>query len=137
MSCCERVFQFLSVPTHSSLPLGKRALHSIFPTHHHLCDTTHIQVLMEEDMKDVEPSPTSTGSYNYQSHSTIPSPNATQVYPTPASYSLMAYPSESSLCVLTTQTSFHQSMSQFSNSNNSRTSFIQYKYIYSVLKYAF
>jgi hypothetical protein len=78
------------------------------------------QVLMEEDMEDVLPSPTSTGSYDHcQSYSTIPSPNTTQGSPTPASHSLTAYPSEPSLCVLTAPTSFHQSMNQFSYNNNS------------------
>ena len=78
------------------------------------------QVLMEEDMTAVVPSPTSTGSYDhYQSYPTTLSPNATQVSPSPASYSLTACPSEPSLCVLTTPTSFQQSMNQFSNSINS------------------
>ena len=65
------------------------------------------QVLMEEDMTAAMPRPTSTRSYDhYQSYSTIPSPNARQVSTSPASYSLTAYPSEPSLCVLTTPTSF-------------------------------
>jgi len=50
---------------------------------------------------------------------TTPSPNATQTSPSPASYSLTAYPSEPSLCVLTIPSSFQQSVNQFSNSNNS------------------
>jgi len=71
------------------------------------------QVLMEEDMTAVVPSPTSTGSYDhYQSHPTTSSPNATQVSPSPASYSLTAYPSEPSLRVLTTPASFQQSVFQ-------------------------
>jgi len=79
-----------------------------------------LQGLMEEDMTAVVPCPTSTGSYDhYQSYSTTPSPNATQMSPSPASYSLTAYPSEPSLCVLTTPTSFQQSVNQFSNSINS------------------
>jgi len=78
------------------------------------------QVLMEEDMTAVVPSPTSTGSNDhYQSYPTTPSPNATQVTPSAASYSLTAYPSEPSLCVLTAPTSFQQSVNQFSNSINS------------------
>jgi hypothetical protein len=86
---------------------------------------------MEDDMKEVVPSPTSAGSYDhYQSYSTVPSLNATQGSPTAASYSLTAYPSEPPLCVLTAPTGFHQSMNQFSNSNNPLTSCIQYQYIY-------
>jgi len=78
------------------------------------------QVLMEEDMKAVVPRPTSTGSYDhYQSYPTTPSPNATQMSPSPAPYSLKAYPSEPSLCVLKTPNSFQQSVNQFYNSNNS------------------
>jgi len=65
------------------------------------------QVLMEEDMTAVVPSPTLTGSYDhYQSYPTTPSPKASQVSPSPASYSLTAYSSEPSLCVLTKPTSF-------------------------------
>jgi len=95
-------------------------LHDV-PKRKKLAIRTRIQqVLMEEDMKHVVPSPTTTGSYDhYQSYSTIPSPNATQGSPTPASYSLTAYPSEPALCVLTAPTTFQQSMNQFSNSNNS------------------
>jgi hypothetical protein len=94
-------------------------LHDV-PKWKKLAVRTRIQVLIEEVMKEVVPSTTSTGSYDrYQLYSTIPSPNATQGIPTPASYSLTAYPSEPSLCVLTAPTSFHQSMNQFSNSNNS------------------
>ena len=79
------------------------------------------QILMEQDMTAVVSSPTPTGSYDhYQSYPTTPSPNATQVSPSPASYSLTAYPSEPSLCVLsTTPTSFEQSVNQFYNSINS------------------
>jgi len=78
------------------------------------------QVLMEEYMRAVVPSPTSTGSNDhYQSYPTTPSPNATQMTPSAASYSLTAYPSEPSLCVLTTPTSFQQSVNQFFNSINS------------------
>jgi len=78
------------------------------------------QVLMEEDMTAIVPSPTSTGSYDhYLSYPTTPSPNATQVSPSPSSYSLTAYPPEPSLCVLTTRTSFQQSVNHFSNSINS------------------
>jgi len=70
-----------------------------------------LQVLMEEDITAVVPSPTSTGSYeHYQSYPTTPSPNATHMIPSPASYSLTAYPSEPSLCVLTTPTIFQQSV---------------------------
>jgi len=95
-------------------------LHDV-PKRKKLAIRTRIQqVLMEEDMKDLVPSPTSTGSYDhYQSYSTIPPPNATQGSTTPASYSLTTYPSEPSLYVLTAPTSFHQSVNQFSNSNNS------------------
>jgi len=75
---------------------------------------------MEEDMTAVVQSPTSTGSYDhYQSYPSTPSPNAMQVSPSSASYSLMAYPSEPSLCVLTTPTSFQQSVNQFSSGINS------------------
>jgi len=75
---------------------------------------------MEEDTTAVVPNPTSTGSYDhYQSYPTTPSPNTAQVSPSPASYSLMAYLSEPSLCVLTTPTSFQQSVNQFSSSINS------------------
>jgi len=78
------------------------------------------QVLMDKDMTAVVPSPTSSGSYDhYQSYPTTPSPNETQMSPSPASCSLMAYPPEPSLCVLTTPTSLQQSVNQFSNSNNS------------------
>ena len=71
-------------------------------------------------MTTVVRSPTSKGSYDhYQSYPTTSSPNATQMSPSPASYSLTAYPSEPSLCVLTTPTSFQQSVNQFSNSINS------------------
>ena len=74
----------------------------------------------EEDMTAVVPSPTSTGSYDhYQSYPTTPSPNATRVSPSSALYSLMAYPSEPSLCVLTTPISFQQSVNQFSSGINS------------------
>ena len=74
------------------------------------------QVLMEEDMTAVVSYPTSTGTYDhYQSYPTTPSPNATQVSPSPALYSLTAYPSEPSMCVLTTPASFQQSVNQFSN----------------------
>jgi hypothetical protein len=109
-------------------------LHDV-PKRKKLAIRTRIQqVLIEYDMKDVVPSPTSTGSYDhYQSYSTIPPQNATQGSPTPASYSLTAYPSEPSLRVLIAPTSFHQSMNQFSNSNNSWTRFSQYEYIYSKL----
>jgi len=104
-----------------------RFLTSLLP---HLCDVpkrsklairTRLQlVLMVKDMTAVVPSPTSTGSYDhYQSYPTTPSPNATQVSPSPASHSLMAYPSEPSLCVLATPTSFQQSVNQFSDSINS------------------
>ena len=91
------------------------------PKRRKLAIRTRLQeVLMEEDMTALVPSPTSTASYdNYQSYTTTPSPNATQVSPSPASYSLTAYPSEPSLCVLTTPTSFEQSVNQFSNSVNS------------------
>ena len=75
------------------------------------------QDLMEENMTAVVPSPTSTGSYDhYLLYRTTPSPNATQVSPSLASSSLTAYPSEPSLCVLTTPTSFQQSVNPFSNS---------------------
>jgi len=81
---------------------------------------TRLQVLMEEDMTAVVPSHTSTGSYeHYQSYPTTPSPIAMQVSSSPASYSLMAYPSEPSLCVFTKPTSFQQSVNPFSNSINS------------------
>jgi hypothetical protein len=53
-------------------------LHDV-PKRKKLAIRTHIQVLMDEDMKVVVPKPTSTGSYDhYQSYSTIPSPNAMQ-----------------------------------------------------------
>ena len=78
------------------------------------------QVLMEGDITAVVPSATSTGSHDhYQSYPTTPSPKATQMNPSPVSYSLTAYPSEPSVCALTTPTSFRQSVNQFSNSMNS------------------
>jgi len=91
------------------------------PTRRKLAIRTSLQqVLMEEDMTAVVPSPTSTGSYDHcQSYPTTPSLNATQVSPSPSSYSLTAYTLEPSLCVLTTPTSFQQSVNQFSNSINS------------------
>jgi len=75
-----------------------------------LAISTHLQqVLMEEDMTAIVPCPISTGSYNhYQSYPTTPSPKATQVSLSPESYSLTVCPSEPSLCVLTTPTSFQQ-----------------------------
>jgi hypothetical protein len=108
----EEVYHFLR----SLLP----HVHDV-PKRKKLAIRTRIQhVPMEEDMEEVVPSPTSTRSCDhYQSYSTIPSPNVTQGSPTPASYSSTAYPSESLLCVLTAPTGFHQSMNQFSNSNNS------------------
>jgi len=79
---------------------------------------TRLHVLMEEDMTEVVPSPTSTGSYNhYQSYRTSPSPYAMQVSLSPTSHSLTAYPLEPSLCI--ENTSFQQSVNHFSNSNNS------------------
>jgi len=81
---------------------------------------TRLQILMDKDMTAVVPCPTSTGIYDhYQPYPTSQSPNATQVSPSPASYSLTAYPPEPSLCVLTTPTSFQQSVNPFSSSNNS------------------
>jgi len=81
------------------------------PKRRKLAVRTRLQVQMEEDMTAVVPSHTSTGSYDhYQSYPTTPSPNATQVSASQASYSLMVYPSEPSLCVLTTPTSFEQSV---------------------------
>jgi len=90
------------------------------PKRRKLAIRIRLQVLMEEDMTAVVPSPTSAGSYDhYQSYPTTPSPNATQMSPSPAPYTLMAYPSEPSLCVLTTPTCFQQSVNWFSNSINS------------------
>ena len=40
VSCCGLQFQFLSVPTHSTLPSRSTLPHSTFPTHHRLWDTT-------------------------------------------------------------------------------------------------
>ena len=78
------------------------------------------QVLMEEGITAVVPRPTSTGSHDhYQSYPTTPSPKATQINPSPVSYSLTAYASEPSVCALTTPTSFQQAVNQFSNSMNS------------------
>ena len=69
------------------------------------------QVLAEEDMTAVVSSSISTGSYDrYQSYPTTPSPNAMQTSPSPASYSLTAYPSEPSMCVLTIPTDFQWSV---------------------------